>query len=305
MAIKLQPAINKYKPLKVLLYGPTFAGKTLSSIRMAAGAIMKIRNCSEADAYKHMVLIDTEYGRAKLHRKIGPWNHIEINAPYFTEKLVDIVQELNTMDNVDVIIVDSLTHFWVKEGGILEQKAAKDKQGGNSYTNWLDYTAKFNKMLDILLASPKHIFATARGKSEVILVENDKGKQAPKVVGTKPELREGVDFDFDIVFNVDKETHNLIVEKGIDGLDPILVLGTPEVGAFLYDLFVQDTIIPPREADEYRASVRSMAKAHNLITFVQLKLSGRKLDDLPVDELQIFEADMLEEIKKKQVKKPT
>lgn len=303
MAIQLQPAINTYKPLKVLLYGPTYSGKTLSSIRMAAGAIMKIRKCSEVDAYKHMVLIDTEYGRAKLHRKIGPWNHIEIKAPYFTEKLVDIVQELNTMDNIDVIIVDSLTHFWVKEGGILEQKAAKDKQGGNSYTNWLDYTAKFNKMLDILLASPKHVFATARGKSEVILVENDKGKQAPKVVGTKPELREGVDFDFDIVFNVDKDTHNLIVEKGLDGIDPIIELGTPEFGGFLYDLFTTDTVIAPREPDEYRASIRAMAKAHSLITFIQLKLSGRKLDDIDITELQSIEADMLAEIKKNQVKK--
>ena len=32
------------------------------------------------------------------------------------------------MDEIDVIIIDSLSHFWVKEGGILEQKNEADKK---------------------------------------------------------------------------------------------------------------------------------------------------------------------------------
>jgi len=300
MAITLQPAQKILKPLKILSYGPTYSGKTLSSLYLANGVIQSIRNCSEADAYKHIVLIDTEFGRGALYNKIGLYNYLKIEPPYFTEKLNAIIQELNTMPEVDVIIVDSLTHFWVKEGGILDQKAAKDKEGGNSYTNWLDYTAKFNKMLDVILNSGKHILTTARAKSDTALVTNDKGKQAPRSYGLKPELRDNVEYDFDIVFNVDKTTHSLIVDKGVPGLDPVYDIATPQLGREIYELFIADAVLPVREAADVIDKIRSLSKSQNIITFVQLQLSGHKLQDLSLDELLKIETAILKEIESTQ-----
>lgn len=301
--VTLQPAINVFKPMKALLYGPTYSGKTLGALYLALGVVMAIRKCTEEEAYKHIIIIDTEYGRGALYNKMGPYNYLRIDAPYDTDKLIDVITQLNYMDQIDVIIPDSLTHFWVKEGGILDQKAAKDKQGGNSYTNWLDFTAKFNRMLDVLLSSPKHIISTARAKSDTALVENAKGKMEPKTYGLTPELRDGITFDFDIVFNVDKDTHTLITEKGVPGMAPTYEIATPALGMQLYDLFTANTVMPVRTNEDIMESIRKLSKNNNLITFIQLKLSGRKLDALTTEELLALEADQLAEIKKMQIKK--
>jgi thymidine kinase len=303
MPLILQAAVKTVKPLKVLSYGPTYSGKTLSSLYLAVGLVMKIRNCTEAEAYKHIVLIDTEFGRGALYNKIGLYNYLKIDPPYYTEKLVDLIEQLNSMEQVDVIIADSLTHFWVKEGGILDQKAAKDKLGGNSYTNWQDFTAKFNKMIDTILASPKHIFATARAKTDTALVTGENGKATPKSYGLKPELRDNVEYDFDIVFNIDKQTHNLIVDKGVPGLKPLYEIATPEIGQQIYNLFNADAVVAQRTKKDIAEDLRSIAKTNNMIPFVQLELRGRKLEDLEQTELLALETTLINQVKKLQIKK--
>lgn len=299
----LQAAVKTLKPLKVLSYGPTYSGKTLSSLYLAVGLVMKIRNCSEEEAYKHIVLIDTEFGRGALYNKIGLYNYLRIDPPYYTEKLVDLIEQLNNMPEVDVIVADSLTHFWVKEGGILDQKAAKDKLGGNSYTNWQDFTAKFNKMIDTILASPKHIFATARAKTDTALVTGENGKATPKSYGLKPELRDNVEYDFDIVFNIDKQSHNLIVDKGVPGLKPLYDIATPEIGKQIYDLFNADAVVPKRTKKDIADDIRNVAKANGMIPFVQLELRGRKLEDIEESELLSLETNLINQVKKSQIKK--
>jgi hypothetical protein len=302
MPIVLQSAVKILKPIKVMSYGPTYSGKTLSSLYLAVGAVMNIRKCTEAEAYKHIVLIDTEFGRGALYNKIGLYNYLKIDPPYFTEKLVTMLAELNTMEQVDVIIIDSITHFWVKEGGILDQKAMKDKLGGNSYTNWQDFTTKFNKMIDSILSSPKHIFVTARAKTDTALITGENGKATPKSYGLKPELRDNVEYDFDIVFNIDKISHNLIVDKGIPGLKPVYEMATPKTGQEIFDLFTADATLPTRSKVEIANSLRQIAKTNDMIPFVQLELRGRKLEDLNEDELKSIEAILLNNIKKMQVK---
>ena len=302
MAIILQPAQKILKPLKILSYGPTYSGKTLSSLYLANGIVQNIRQCSEEEAYKHIILIDTEFGRGALHNKVGLYNYISIDPPYYTEKLNALIEELNDIDTIDVIIIDSLTHFWVKEGGILDQKAAEDKKGGNSYTNWLDYTAKFNKMLDCILSSNKHILTTARAKSDTALVSNDKNKMVPRAFGLKPELRDNVEYDFDIVFNIDKLSHSLIVDKGIPGLDPVFDIATPDTGKIIFDLFNADAKVPARTTQDVIDSIRKLCKTQPIVQFVQLKLSGRKMTDIPFEELLKLELDTLAEIKKSQIK---
>ena len=50
MAIILQPAQKILKPLKILSYGPTYSGKTLSSLYLANGIVQTIRQCTEEEA---------------------------------------------------------------------------------------------------------------------------------------------------------------------------------------------------------------------------------------------------------------
>lgn len=290
------------KPIKMLLYGPTHSGKTFGALRLAVGMVMETRQCVEADAYQHILMIDTEYRRGTLYSRMGPYKYVSIDAPYETEKLVAEITHVNADPMIDVVIIDSITHFWVKAGGILEQKTLKDAEGGNTYTNWNIYSAKFNKALDTVLSSPKMIITTARAKTDRALVVNEKGKQAPVTYGLKPEIRDDVDYEFDIVFNIDKLTHTLLTDKGLPDMELTYPLATPELGGYFLKLASADATVPARTIENFVESVRTLAKNNNLIVFVQLKLNGRKITDLKLEELTALELDLLNEIKAKQIK---
>ncbi len=229
-------------------------------------------------------------------------NYQEIKPPFNSNKVVELQQQLDLLDNIDVIIHDSLTHYWAKKGGVLDEKAQKDKQGGNSYTNWQEYSAKFNDMIDTLLQSPKHIIITARSKNDVVMEENHKGKMAPVTYGLKPMLRDDIEYDFDMVFNVDKDTHSLIVDKGVPDIMPIYSNVTVDTGRELYQLFNAGTVIQSRTMDHIKESIKSLTRANNMVTFVMQKLQGKKLDELDIDELITIEKILIDEVKKQQLK---
>jgi hypothetical protein len=300
----LQKAQKTLKPLKIFLYGPTYSGKTYTSLMLANGMVQEIRQCSEEDAWKHILFLDTEYGRGALYSNVGEYNYFQITAPYTTDKLIDLVSQANNMPEIDVIIIDSMSHFWVKKGGILDAKSQADKQGGNSYTNWQEFTMKFNEMLDVLLESPKHMFLTARAKSDTVLIENAQGKMAPKTYGLKPEIRDGFEYECDITFNVDKESHSLLMEKGITGMTPVYEAATYDLGKELYRIHIQDAKVRERTTDEVADSIRTLSQGNQaLIKFVQLSLKGRKLSDLDLAAITQIETDLIAEVKKNQAKR--
>lgn len=305
MALVLETAQKIFKPLKVLMYGPSNSGKTLGALYLASGMVMEKRNCTVEESYKHIVVIDSEFGRGAVYSSLGSYYYIQVTAPYTTKKLTDLIIQLDVMEDIDVIVIDSMTHYWSKAGGILEQKTQKDNLGiGNSYTNWQEFTQVFNSLIDIILASPKIVIATARAKSDTVLISNDKGKMAPKTYGLKPDLREGIDFEFDITINVDKDTHSILLEKSIPGLSTIYDIITTDVGKEFYRVNATNAVVVARNAETIRDSIRTMSRQFpSLIVFVQLQLSGRKLEDLDETELLDLEKKTIAELHKVQVDK--
>lgn len=303
--IILKKATKVVKPLKGFLYGPTKSGKTYSSLMIANGFVQCLRNCTQEEAWQHIIVLDTEQGRAALYAGIGEYNHHDVKPPYTTEKLSNYISQINLMDEIDVIIIDSLTHFWSKKGGILEQKTALDAQGGNSYTNWNLFTAKFNGVIDDILASPKYVLITARAKSDTVLVPNDKGKMEPRTYGLKPDIRDGFEYECDFTFNIDQGTHEILVEKIIPGMELSYPAATPELGKLIYQLQMDKAITIERTFEEIVDSIRKLSAAHKLIQFVQLQLSGKKLDPEQVtyEFITKLEQSLIAEIRKQQAKK--
>jgi hypothetical protein len=130
-------------------------------------------------------------------------------------------------------VIDSLSHAWMGKGGILEfvDNAAKRSQG-NSYVGWRDATPLHNRLVASVLAYPGHVVVTLRSKMAYELVENSKGKKVPQKIGLQPIQRDGVEYEFDLICDVDLD-HNLIVGKTrFSELDGVLVNKPgPEFGA--------------------------------------------------------------------------
>ena len=118
----------------------------------------------------------------------------------------------------DAVIIDSLSHLWQ---GILDEKAAIDRKGGNSYANWSEPTRHLNEAIQAILQTKIHVIACMRSKTEYIVQEetNAKGRtiSVPKKVGTAPVMRENIEYEFSTVLEIGMD-HNATPSKDRTGL---------------------------------------------------------------------------------------
>lgn len=183
-------AERKRVKIKLAIAGPSGSGKTFSALRLAKGLGGKI------------ALIDTENGSASLYSDKFDFDSMELSPPYTTDRYVEAINAA-VKAGYNVLIIDSITHQWDGEGGILNKKAKLDSiPGSNSYTNWNTLTPEHERFKSAMLHSDIHLIATVRSKQDYILAENGKGKMAPKKVGMAPVQRDGMEYEFTVFFDV-------------------------------------------------------------------------------------------------------
>ena len=215
-------AQRKQAKLKLAITGPTGSGKTYSALRLFKGFGGKT------------ALIDTENGSASLYDDFE-FDTCEITPPFTTEKYIKAIRDA-IESGYDNLIIDSLSHAWSGEGGILSRKEDFDSQrGGNSYANWRMFTKEQEAFVTEIVQAPINMICTMRSKIEYVLESTDKGKMAPKKMGTKPIQRDNVEYEFTTVFDV-QSTHKCSVSKDRTNLfrDAIFQI-TEETGSKLRD----------------------------------------------------------------------
>src|SRR5579872_4262917 len=109
------PATRRAKNFKLAVQGPSGSGKTLGALAVAAGL---------AEG-KRFAVIDTENGSASLYADRYAFDVAEIGAPYLTKKYSDAVQAAITA-GYPVVVIDSISHQWDGDGGILQRKEETD-----------------------------------------------------------------------------------------------------------------------------------------------------------------------------------
>jgi hypothetical protein len=187
-----KPAERKRAKLRMALVGPSGSGKTYSALLLANGIGGKI------------AVIDTENSSAELYADLCKYDVCTIHAPYTVDKYLTALEEAEKAGYA-VVIIDSISHAWAGEGGLLDQqgKIADSSRNGNSYTAWREITPKHNKFVEKMLSSSCHLIATMRAKQEYVLETNDKGKTVPKKIGLAPVQREGMEYEFTAVLDID------------------------------------------------------------------------------------------------------
>jgi len=93
------------------------------------------------------------------------------------------------------------------------EEVDKRAGSGNKFAAWRDITPKHNALIDAMLQSPAHIIATMRSKTEYVIEESANGKKVPRKIGMAPVQREGMDFEFTVVFDVDQNKHYATASK--------------------------------------------------------------------------------------------
>ena len=208
MTVQFQKAERSQVKLKIGIQGPSGSGKTLGALSIA----------TQIAPNGKIALADTEAGSASLYADRFNFDTISITPPYLTSKYEEVMKAA-VDGGYDVLIIDSLSHQWAGEGGILNRKEQVDARGGNSFTNWSKFTPEHEGFKAAILNSPIHIIGTLRTKQEYVLEDNGKGKQAPKKMGMAAIQREGMEYELDINFEVQMD-HKAITSKDRTGLFP-------------------------------------------------------------------------------------
>ena len=188
--MQLQQASKKRAKIKMALQGISGSGKTYSALLIAYGI---------TNDWSSIAVIDSENHSANLYSSLGKYNVLNIGAPFTPEKYIQAIK-LCESAGMKTIIIDSISHEWES---ILDIHA---NMAGNSFTNWSRLTPLHNNFVQTILQSPLHIIATIRTKQDYVLQEKN-GKQVPEKVGLKAITREGMDYEFTIVLDIDIKHH--------------------------------------------------------------------------------------------------
>lgn len=198
-------AVRTQARLRMGLDGPSGSGKTYTAL-VAATAL--------ANGGK-IAVIDTERNSASLYSDKFDFDVVCLDT-FHPQKYVDMIHAAEDAGYA-VIVLDSLTHAWEGEGGILDQHddAVKRQKVANSFTAWKDVTPMHRNLVDAILQSKCHVIATMRSKTEYVLEEvesNGRKIQRPRKVGMAPVQRQGMEYEFTIVGDLDVD-HNLVISK--------------------------------------------------------------------------------------------
>ncbi len=207
---KFTKATRKQSKCRLALIGPSGSGKTLSSLRIAHGLGVKI------------ALVDSERNSASKYA--GSDNPDGGKLEFDTLSLESFhpdqyISAIHAADAAayDVLIIDSLSHAWSGKDGVLElvDKAAARSQSGNKFTAWREASPLHNHLIDAILGSRCHIIATMRSKTEYVMDEVERGGKTikiPRKIGLAPIQRENMEYEFDVVADMDLD-NNLLVSK--------------------------------------------------------------------------------------------
>jgi len=197
-------AERKKAKLRLALCGPSGSGKTYSALLIAQGLAPGGR----------IVLIDTENGSGELYSDMADYDIAALRPPYTPDRYIDLIRGAEKA-GYDVLIVDSLSHAWAGEGGILDMhdKATLASKTQNSFTAWREVTPQHNALVETMLGSGLHLITTMRTKTAYDLVDDGAGKKKPVKIGLAPVQRDGLEYEFTAVLDLSVEGHIATASK--------------------------------------------------------------------------------------------
>lgn len=228
--MQFRKAERRKSKLRLAIAGPSGSGKTASSLLIAYGL------CGD---WEKIGLVDTESGSGDLYANavignttIGEYNILTLEPPYTPDKYINAIRAAEQA-GLEVLIIDSASHAWAGEGGLLDQHgriAASGKM--NSFAAWRQITPLHNKLVETMLRSNLHLIVTLRAKTEYVVTQ-EKGKTEVKKVGLAPVQRDGFEYEFTVFLDIAADHTANASKDRTSLLDGQYFIPTPETGQML------------------------------------------------------------------------
>jgi hypothetical protein len=240
MAFKKAERTQLY--LRCALFGPSGSGKTMTALRMAKGIADKMG--------VPFAVIDTEARSASKYSDRFSFD-VDDLANKTVENYITAMNEA-IKAGYKILVIDSLSHAW-RELTDEVDRIAQNSTSKNTFSPWAKVNPKQKRFIDAILNFPGHIIATMRSNTEWVIGEGKGGKTAPEKIGLKPEQGKGIEFEFDLLMELDQK-HQATVTKDRTGKFQDETIDKPgeDFGVALYDWLSKGSPVPAPELKEVK-----------------------------------------------------
>lgn len=197
--MKLQKATRHQVKLRIGLSGPSGYGKSYSALLLAYGMTQD---------WSKIAIIDTENNSASLYSHLGDFNVLTLDEPFSPERYIKAIKVCEEA-NMEVIIIDSISHEWQSKGGCLEIH----EQLGGRFQDWAKVTPRHNAFIDAIILSKCHIITTSRRKVDYSIDKDSDGKTKVSKLGMKEVTREGYEYELTVNFEFLNDKHLVSASK--------------------------------------------------------------------------------------------
>lgn len=241
MTYIFEPAVKAALRGRLALVGPAGSGKTWTALTTASALAQGGR----------IAVVDTNR-RQSLHYA-DMWKFDVAHMRTFHPDQLTAV--LGDCSSYDVAVVDTWSSFWSGPEGMLEQvDLASEGRPGSTFNNgWKTMRPAEVRMVEAMMSFPGHLIVTIRTKTEW-LVGNVDGKAKPVKVGTKPEQRENLEYEFDLVANMDMDNTLTVVKSHCPPLHNVQIAKPTEEFGFTFLQWLNNGT-KPKTAWEWRDEV--------------------------------------------------
>lgn len=206
MALVIESSEKVKQYARVCLWGTAKSGKTHTALVLATAMAGEGK----------VGVISSEYGSSKLLARQFPHDIVDLAKVDETGKQVknpftaaryEEALRLFLNAGYKAIIIDSLSHAWAGEGGILQ---AVDSSKNSFSDGWKDNTPVYDHLLGAILGAKCHVIVTLRAKDAYVMEEYTKRDGAkgtmPKNAGLAPVMRKGFGFEMQLTLRMDSLT---------------------------------------------------------------------------------------------------
>lgn len=173
-AFDFRPAVRENVSLLIALAGASGSGKTYSALRLAKGL---------APTGK-IAFIDTEARRGLHYADQFDFMHADMRPPFRPENFIAGIRAAEKA-GAEVVIIDSFSHEYDGEGGIMDWADELAEKGVKSPGNWKDPKLAHKKMMNALLQCRASLIFCLRA-DEKIEITKENGRTQVRPLGWMP-----------------------------------------------------------------------------------------------------------------------
>lgn len=210
------------KPL-VGFYGKSGSGKTMSALLFARGLV---------GASGRIILIDSENGRGSIFSDLIPGGYCVLNldAPFSPARYEEAIATAEK--SADVVLVDSMSHEWSGEGGVLDWAEEElQRMGGgdnNKMRSWIKPKMAHKMMIQRLLRTKCALICCLRGEEKTHITKPENGQKGKVITDEFSTPLFDPRFIFEMLLNFETVAHN-----GVGGFVVPRKITHPSIAAIL------------------------------------------------------------------------